>query len=322
MKWLLLMLTLFSAQASAADWQFLGASSVGQHFVDPASLKWEADRAAFSIATRVLEKDGGEWLTTLRIACQANNFAYLHGKHIKKGKTLASFSTPRPAESISAGSMPDQLHKEYCRLADRKEIQWQEIGKSSIATVYYDPASVRQNQERTRFKADTRVQPFAGDEQTFTSMSFDCADDTFTVLRMSKVKNGQAEQIFDRPQRATPTSKTATLARLADKFCGQPASRQSGSTQSGSTSSAPAKTIDKSSKNANQAACNEELAKLKAMEAQVQYDFDNSELQCERAEKYVKELVRIDSSVKKLQCAVADLQGYIQTVQAAGCANE
>ena len=291
--WLLLAL---SATAQAADWQFLGVSSAGQHFVDPATLQWEADRTSFSVATRVVVEDGSEWQTTMTVGCAENRFRYLRGKQVRDGKTLVSFDAPREDEPINAGSMPDQLQKEYCRVADRKDIAWQAVGKSEIATVYYDPASVRQNRERTRFKVDTRVQPFKGSEQTFSSLSFDCAAQTFTVLRLSKSIDGRTEQIFDRPQQATPTSKTATLSTLAGKFCGK----------AGTQAAAPS-------------ACSRTLDRIKAIEAQVQYDFDHGALQCQRAEIYIKDLSEIRTEVERLRCAVADLPGYMQTVRQAAC---
>ncbi len=291
----LLLLFMLNASAQAADWQFLGVSSAGQHFVDPATLKWEADKKSFNVATRVVVEDGSEWQTTLKIACAGNSFRYLRGKQVRGDKTLVSFDTPREDERINAGSMPDQLQKEYCRVADRQDIAWQALGKSEIATVYYDPASVRQNREHTRFKVDTRVQPLKGEGQTFSSLSFDCAAQTFTVLRLSKTTAGRTEQIFDRPQQATPTSKTATLTTLADKFCGK-------ATQAPQPS-----------------ACTRTLDKLKAIEAQVQYDFDQGELQCSRAETYLKDLNEVSTEIDRLHCAVADLPGYIQTVRQAGC---
>lgn len=304
MKWLLILLTALAAPTVAADWQFLGASEAGQHYVDPASLQWQGGRTAFSIATKVQEKDGGEWLTTLKVGCKAGSFTYLRGSHVQDGKTLASFDTPRPAEPISAGSMPDQLQKEYCPVADRKDIRWQAIGKSDIATVYFDPASVRQNRDHTRFKVNTRVQPFTSEAQTYSSLSFNCSDDTFTVLRMSKAKDGETEQIFDKPQRATPTSKTATLSTLAAKFCGVPlAADGAGASKT------------------NQAACDQALTELKGIEAQVQYDFDNNALQCKRAESYLQQVSRINATVRKLHCPIADLQGYMQAVKQAGCAD-
>ena len=291
--WLLLAL---SPAVHAADWQFLGVSSAGEHFVDPATLQWEADRKSFNIATRVVVEDGSEWQTAMEIACAENRFRYLRGKQMRGDQTLVNFDKPREQEPINAGSMPDQLQKEYCRVADRKDIAWQALGKSEIATVYYDPASVRQNPERTHFKVDTRVQPFKGDEQTFSSLSFDCSAQTFTVLRLSKTVEGRVEQIFDRPQQATPTSKTATLSTLAGKFCGKP----------GAQAPAPS-------------ACDRTLDKLKALEAQVQYDFDQGELQCQRAEVYLKDLNEVSVEVERLHCAVADLPGYMQAVRQAAC---
>ncbi|HEX5538498.1 MAG TPA: surface-adhesin E family protein [Methylophilaceae bacterium] len=314
MNWLVLLLLTMAMQVQAADWQFLGASEAGQHYVDPSTLQWESGKTAFQIATKVQEQSGGEWLITLRIDCKENSFAYLSGQHTEGGKTLLDFATPRPAESINAGSMPDQLQQEYCRVADRKGIQWQAIGKSDIATVYFDPASVRQNKDGTRFKVNTRVQPFSGEEQTFSSLSFNCTDDTFTVLRLSKVKDGQTEQVFDKPQQAMATAKTATLSTLAAKFCGKPAANTDG------------KAGDQTNHQADhqadhQAECEQALTKLKGLEAQVQYDFDHQALQCKRAKAYVQQIRGIDKTVRRLHCAVADLQGYMQTVEQAGCSS-
>lgn len=172
------------------------------------------------------------------------------------------------------------------------------MGKSEIATVYYDPASVRQNRDSTHFKVNTRVTPFKNEAQTFSSLSFDCKAQMFTVLRMSKVANGETERIFDRPQKATAVAKTATLSTLAQKFCGKPAPEKAGN-------------------DAN--ACDSALAKLRGIEAQVQYDFDQGDLQCKRAEQYLKDLGAIRDQVQKHHCKVADLDGYLQTVKQAGC---
>lgn len=303
MKWWLTLLIALTSPVNAADWQFLGASEVGQHYVDPASLQWEDGGAAFTIATKVQENDGSEWLITLKVGCKASRFTYLRGSHVQDGKTLTGFDTARPAEPISTGSMPDQLQKEYCAVADRKDIRWQAIGKSDIATVYFDPASVRQSRDHTRFKVNTRVQPFSDETQTYSSLSFNCSDGTFTVLRMSKAKNGEIERIFDKPQRATPTGKTATLSTLAARFCATPTANEAGAGKK------------------EPAACDEALTRLKGIEAQVQYDFDNNALQCQRVKSYLQQISRINDTVRKLHCAVADLQGYMQTIRQAGCAD-
>jgi hypothetical protein len=301
---LLMLLTMVSGQAQAAAWQFLGASDAGQHYVDAATLKWTDDRASFSIATKVVEQGGEQWLTTLKIACQGNRFAYLSGRHVRNGRALAQFEAPQPEEPISKGSMPDQLHQEYCRPADRKDIAWREVGKSETATVYFDPASVRQHPDRTNFKVNTRVQPFAGKRQTFSSLSFDCDANTFTVLRMSQGANGETEQLFDKPQRAMPTSSTATLGTLAARYCDK---------------TGAAKHVGQSPQETGSGACEKELVKLKSIEAQVQYDFDNNALQCPRAESYLQQLRSISAAVTRLHCEVADLQAYMQTVRQAGC---
>lgn len=301
---LLMLLAMISVQAQAAAWQFLGASDAGQHYVDAATLEWANDRTSFSIATKVVEQGSEQWLTTLSISCQGGRFAYLGGRHVRNGKTLAHFKDPRPEEPISKGSMPDQLHQEYCRPADRKDIAWQVVGKSEIATVYFDPASIRQHPDRTHFKVDTRVQPFVGKKQTFSSLSFDCNANTFAVLRMSQGANGEIEQLFDKPQRPMPTSSTATLGMLAARYCAKPGA---------------AKYAGQPPQKAGSGACERELAKLKSIEAQVQYDFDNNALQCTRAESYLKQLRSISAAVTRLHCEVADLLGYMQTVKQAGC---
>lgn len=281
----------------AADWQPLGTSELGKHFVDRTSLQWSADKTSFAVDTRIEEKADQEWLLTLQVDCTENTFSYLKGKQSSNGKVLALFDQPRAREQISRGSMPDQLKTGFC--GKPGEIQWQPVGKSHISTIYYDPSSIRQSGDGRRFQANTRVVPFKGEEVTFSSLDFNCADQTFVATKMSKLKDGKLQQVFDKPQPATPTSKTATLDKLAKKFCGQPAKV--------------------SGQKASQAECDKVVSKIKAIEASVQKDYDNGSLKCAQGEAYMAELQKQGKLVEQYQCPVSLLESYVQTVKEAAC---
>ena len=104
----------------------------------------------------------------------------------------------------------------------RSTSTWESIGKSKISEVFYDKSSIKQSSDGERFVADTKVVPFDNKEQTYSRMLFNCSEKTFIVLRLSKQKTGgKQEQVFDKPQPPTPTSKTATLDKLANLYCGK-----------------------------------------------------------------------------------------------------
>jgi hypothetical protein len=224
--WRLLLLAclLGTSHAQAEEWQFLGSSQVGEHYVDRDSLQWGDDQSTFSIVTNVIQRDASAWLTVMEIDCQKNTFAYTHGIKVQDKNVLSKFDTPRPAEPISPESMPDQLKQQYCDTGSASRLaEWESIGKSNIAEVYFDRATIRQSQDGARFVAETKVVPLDNDQEpTFSTIVFNCSDKTFTLLKLNKLKNGKLENIFDKPQPAAPVSKTATLDKLAGKFCASP----------------------------------------------------------------------------------------------------
>lgn len=297
MRLLLAPIFLLPICAEAADWQPLGASELGKHFVDRASLQWSADESSFTVDTRIEEKADQEWLLMLQVRCTENTFSYLKGRQSSNGKVLAQFDKPRAPEQISKGSMPDQLKTGFC--GKPGEIQWQPVGKSNISTVYYDPSSIRQSGDGRRFQANTRVVPFKGDEVTFSSLDFNCAEQTFVITKMSKLKEGKLQQVFDKPQPATPTSRTATLDKLVKKFCSQPAKA--------------------SGQKASQPECEKVVGQIKAIEASVQKDYDNGSLKCAQGEAYIAELQKQGKLAEQYQCPVNSLESYIQTVKDAAC---
>ena len=211
--------------AHAEQWQSLGISTAGEHFVDLDSLQPNADHSSFSIVTNVIQPDKSAWLTLMEINCQHNTFTYLEGIKMQDDNILSRFNMPRPIENISEESMPAMLKQAYCDADPDAAPLWESIGKSAIAEVFFDHDSVKQSQDGERFIATTKVVPLKGQEQTFSNMLFNCKDDTFVVLKLSRLKNGKLETVFDKPQPTTPTSKTATLKTLARRYCGHPAGR-------------------------------------------------------------------------------------------------
>lgn len=221
MKRLLLLAAMLGiTSAHAEQWQLLGPSEAGDHYVDRDSLRWDASQSIFRIVTNVRLYDDTVWLTEMEIDCREATFAYVSGVKMQGDTILSRFDSPRPAEPISEESMPDQLRNQYCYSDIELQVaQWQSIGKSSIAEVFFDRASIRQSQDHARFVAETKVVPFKGDGETLSTLVFSCRDRTFTLLKANTLKDGKLEPIFDKPQPASPTSKTATLDKLADLFC-------------------------------------------------------------------------------------------------------
>ena len=226
MRACLLLLTILFCPllAHAENWQSLGRSQGGEHFVDFNSLQFNADQSSFSLVTNVVMQDKIAWLTLMEINCSHNTFAYLQGVKTGEDNILSRFIKPRPAEQISAGSMPAMLKQAYCNadIDSSSDLIWESIGKSHIAQVFFDRDSIKQSQDKARFIVSTKVVPFNSQEQTFTNVLFDCRDHTFTVLKLSRLKNGKLENVFDKPQAQTPASKTATLQTLANRFCAAP----------------------------------------------------------------------------------------------------
>ena len=221
MKKLLLIVAMFAVMhVQAEEWQLLGESEAGRHYVDRESLQWDTTQTIFRIMTNVQQYDDTAWLTLMEIDCQQATFAYIGGIKTQQDRILSQFDNPRPAEPISEASMPDQLRQQYCYSNDDLRLaQWESIGKSNIAEVFFDRASVRQSTDHARFVAETKVMPFKGNEETLSTLVFNCSDRTFTLLKANKLKDGKLEPIFDKPQPASPTSKTATLDKLANQFC-------------------------------------------------------------------------------------------------------
>lgn len=220
---LLLACLLGITHVQAEEWQFLGSSQVGEHYVDRDSLQWGDDQSIFSIVTNVIQRDASAWLTVMEIDCRQNSFAYTHGIKMQAKTVLSKFDTPRPAEPISLESMPDQLKQQYCAAgSDSQTAEWESIGESNIAEVYFDRASIKQSQDGVRFVAETKVVPLDNQAASFSTIVFNCSDKTFTLLKLSKLNNGKMENIFDKPQPPAPISKTATLDKLAGKFCATP----------------------------------------------------------------------------------------------------
>ncbi|HEU4707747.1 MAG TPA: hypothetical protein VFS17_00365, partial [Methylophilaceae bacterium] len=257
-------LLLVAGHALAADWQFLGASDVGIYYADRQSLQWQGKSPVFIIATNVIEKDKTEWRTQIEIDCGNSTFTYMSGMKVESGKPGLRFDTPRPTEKILAGTMPDLLKTEYCGTypADKSRIvRWEPAGKSNVANVYFNRASLKQ--QKDGFVIDTKVVPFHHEEETYGTVSFSCKDDTFTMLKLDRLKDGKLEKVFDKPQPPLQTSKMATLEIVADKFCGntKPASASSETD-----------------------ACVQTLSRMRSLEAKIQNDADNGGLACSQVE--------------------------------------
>jgi len=281
---------LAAAGLQAAEWQPLGFSNVGQHFIDKHTVTWDADNSAFSIATKVIQKDGAEWIVTLRVDCKAQTFAYLNGSESRDGEVITHFEQPRPAEPIQPQSMPYQLGEDYCAGSKlQAEPDWQLLGTSRISDVFFDQSQVKINQDGTRFTADTKVVPFDKSEETLSSMSFDCSKRTFTVMKMSRSKDGELEHIFDKPQLPASIDKTETLVKLADRYC---AASQD---------------------------CTEVFTKLKSVESAMQAGYENDSLSCKEVERSVQEIQKLGKAGKKHHCPIASLDGYIQQLKQAEC---
>lgn len=292
-------LLLLAVPAWAADWQFLGASDVGTYYADRHSLQWQGSSPIFTIATNVIEKDKAEWRTVIQIDCSGNTFTYMSGAKMEGGKASLRFDTPRSTEKILAGTMPDLLKTEYCGTfpaADRKIVRWEPAGKSNVANVYFDRASLKQNQDG--FVIDTKVVPFNHEEETYGTVSFSCKAGTFTMLKLDRFKNGKLEKVFDQPQPPLQTSKMATLGIVADKFCGntKPAAA--------SFETEP---------------CLQALARLRKLETKIQQDADDGGLACSQVESYLGQIADIGKSTKQNDCAISGLDAYAHQVKSADC---
>lgn len=298
MKVVLCGLFLLAAPVWAADWQFLGASDAGAYYADRHSLQWQGGNPVFDIATNVIEKDKVQWHTVIRIDCGNSTFTYLSGAKVEGGKASLRFDTPRSTEKILAGTMPDLLKTEYCgtfSAADRKIVRWEPAGKSNVANVYFDRASLKQNQDG--FVIDTKVVPFNHEEETYGTVSFSCKNDTFTMLKLDRFRGGKLEKVFDKPQPPLQTSKMATLEIVADKFCGN-------------TKKTAASATD---------ACVQVLASLRSLEAQIQQDADNGGLACGQVGDYLQQISDIGKATGKHDCGISGLDAYAHQIKSADC---
>ena len=294
---------LIAGHVWAADWQFLGASDAGTYYADRHSLKWQDKSPVFAIATNVIEKDKAEWRTVIQIDCANSTFTYLSGAKIENGKASLRFDTARSTEKILTGTMPDLLKTEYCgaratagSAPDNNIVRWEPAGKSSVANVYFDRASLKQGNDG--FVIDTKVVPFNHEEETYATVSFSCKERTFTMLKLDRYRNGKLEKVFDKPQPPLQTSKMATLEIVANKFCGS----------SNSVTAASAQEV-----------CMRELSRLRTLENRIQQDANDGELTCSQVESYLKQIAEIGTSSRQHDCAINGLTAYAQQIKSVGC---
>ncbi|WP_221763680.1 hypothetical protein [Methyloradius palustris] len=288
-----------------------------------------------------------EWVTTMTIDCKANIFSYTNGRKYDQGKLVGGFSKARPAEAIGVGSMPDQLKQAYCPVDEPAQdaanepssllavpllaestpidsasettldeppsgkIEWQSIGKSAIAEVFYDRKSIRRSQDGSRFIAHTKVVPFtsntndaeAGDI-TLSTLSFDCNDHSFMVVRMSKLKDDQLVSVFDTPQPPANTDKIATIQTLANKFC-----------KASDEPSIP-KTPEQLKKDTR---CANTLSQVEQLQNKIQKDIDDGGLLCKQVKSYVKQIQQLTKAVKRDDCAIDGLDSFVEDVKSEAC---
>ena len=298
MRWLLLLGTLLLAtQGLAADWQFVGSNNTGKYYIDRGSVRW-LDPQSFTIMTNVIQRDEAELQTMIKIDCRQGTYTYMSGRETKKDKLISQFDQPRQPDAIAEGSMPHELKIEYCDAPETRQAQWESIGKSKISEVFYDKASIKQSSDGERFVADTKVVPFDNKEQTYSRMLFNCSEKTFIVLRLSKLKDGKQQQIFDKPQPPTPTSKTATLDKLANLYCGK----------------APPPVV-----NASGQACAEALEIVQLMEEQIRQDIAGGGMRCSQMDSYLQSVRDLQEVVQRYQCPIDGLDAFSQEIRGAGC---
>jgi hypothetical protein len=296
-RWLAFAMLLLAGQAQAADWQFVGSNNTGKYYIDRSSVRWLSTQS-FTIMTNVMQRDEAELQTQIKIECGQDTYTYMHGRETRKDKVISKFDKPRQPEAIVAGSMPHELKAEYCDAPDTRQATWESIGKSKISEVFYDKSSIKQSSDGERFVADTKVVPFDNKEQTYSRMLFNCTEKTFIVLRLSKQKDGKQQQIFDKPQPPTPTSKTATLDKLANLYCGK----------------APQPAV-----NASEQACSEALEIVQAMEEQIRADIAGGGMRCGQLDSYLQSIRDVQEVVQQYQCPIDGLDSFSQEIRAAGC---
>lgn len=304
---------------------------------------------ADTVKDKPVEASQIEWVTTMTIDCKANTFSYTNGRKYDQGKLVGGFNKARPAEAIGAGSMPDQLKQAYCPVAEPAQdaenepssllavpllaeptpmdsasetivdeppagkIEWQSIGKSAIAEVFYDRKSIRRSQDGSRFIAHTKVIPFASDANgkdaeagdiTLSTLSFDCNDHTFMVVRMSKLKDDQLVSVFDTPQPPAHTDKIATIQTLANKFC------------KASDEHPTPKTPEQLKKDTR---CANTLSQVELLQNKIQQDIDDGGLLCKRVKSYVKQIQQLAKAVKRDDCPIDGMDSLAQDVKSEAC---
>jgi hypothetical protein len=182
------------------------------------------------------------------------------------------------------------LSDEYCGKTKPVQAQdWQKIGTSSIATVFFDRSNIKRNKEGSRFIADTKVVPLDSGGETFSTLAFDCQGRTFTIMKMSKVKAGKVEHIFDKPQPPASIDKTATLASLAELVC-SPAQQ-----------------------------CDQVIARLKSIETNIQAHYEQGDLSCREVENSVKQIESLGRDAANHNCHITGLSDYMNEIKQVSC---
>lgn len=298
-------LLLAGLTANAEQWELAGESSAGKHYVDHASVVRAPVEHLFNAQTKVEQADASVWITTLQVDCKTHRFSYLKGVQLKDGKQVVRFDAPRTEEAISPGSLPDLLQQRYCEQVPQavKSPQWEVVSNSNTGEVALDRASLRTSSNGSDssqiFTVNTRVKPFNKNEQTLSTLQFNCVQQTFRVLQAQRVRDGKTESLIDTPQPSAPVSKSATAQQLSRAIC-SPAPRQA--------------------RNPFQEdACKATLNELQALEGRVQADVDANALYCDAMQQYLDQLAHIAEAVEKNHCAIHKLDEYQRQIRTAGC---
>ncbi|ABE49137.1 surface-adhesin E family protein [Methylobacillus flagellatus] len=290
------------AVMSAEQWELAGESSVGKHYIDQSSVVRNTADQKVTVQTKVEQPDASIWVTTMQVDCHTRRFSYLKGFQLKDGKQVVRFDAPRAEEPISPGSLPDQLEQRYCaaRVApiSAPVPSWEIVSNSNAGEVAIDRASL-QALPGQEFKVNTRVRLFNKNEQTLSSLQFNCGKGTFRILQSQRLRDGHAEFLFDKPQPDVPVSKSATTQELAKTIC-TPAAK-------------PARTPFQED------ACKATLHDLQGLETRVQADVDAHALYCDTMQNYLDHLAKIADEVEKNHCAIHGLDQYQREIRAVGC---
>ncbi|WP_137718806.1 surface-adhesin E family protein [Methylobacillus flagellatus] len=310
---MLLHAVLLASPAAWADWQAVGKSVAGEYFIDPDTVQMQPEQRSFTIMTRVVQADGGVWNTQMQVDCANKQYRYLRGGRTFNKREFDRFDQPQSVQAIAADSLPDQLRQAYCEAAaasaqadaspasNSAEPQWELLATSKQGEVYFDPASLLRSTDQQAFRINTRVIKPAEQETSLSTLSFDCASDTFRILSLSQIRQGKPVQVFGRAQAPVPTSRTETLGRLSDMFCAKAAALPASS----------AATIS--------SACQQQMDKLKKLEVTIQKAVDSGKLACSQSMAFIQDLQGIAQHVRQQQCPVGDLSEYIQSVGEVEC---